>query len=57
MKTAKGVGRDKDLAKVGAALRRAASQARKIAEQTSTPIVILEEGRLIRKKVAKQRIQ
>ncbi|MEW6668324.1 MAG: hypothetical protein AB1512_24180 [Thermodesulfobacteriota bacterium] len=45
---------DEDLAKVGVALRRAAKQARKIAEQTNTPLIIYEDGRLIRKKVGKK---
>jgi hypothetical protein len=42
---------DEDLAKVGVALRRAAAQARKLAEQTRTPLIIYERGRLVRKKV------
>jgi hypothetical protein len=45
---------DEDLAKVGAALRRAARQARKMAEQTHTPLVIYEQGRLIRKMVERE---
>ena len=45
---------DEDLAKVGAALRRAAKRARRIAEQTNTPLVICERGRLIRKKVGRE---
>ena len=51
MRSAKKVILDEDLAKVGAALRRAAAQARKIAEQTHTPLVIYERGRLIRRRV------
>jgi hypothetical protein len=39
---------DEDLSKVGTALRRAARQARKIAERTHTPLVIYEHGHLIR---------
>lgn len=54
MKKVKKVVRDEDLAKVGTALRRAAGQARRIAEQTNTPIVVLEEGRVVRKKVGKK---
>ena len=54
MKKVKMVVRDEDLAKVGTALRRAAGQARKIAERTNTPIVVLEEGRVVRKKVGKK---
>ncbi len=42
---------DEDLAKVGVALRRAAARARKLAEQTRTPLIIYEGGRLVRKKV------
>jgi Ribonuclease G/E len=42
---------DKDMAKVGTALRRAAKQARKIALQTNTPLVIYENGRVIKKKL------
>jgi hypothetical protein len=45
---------DEDLAKVGAALRRAAKMARKIAEQTNTPLIIYERGRVIRKRVGKE---
>jgi hypothetical protein len=44
---------DKDLAKVGTALRRAAKQARKIALQTNTPLVVYENGRVIKKKLSK----
>ena len=54
MKTVKKVVHDKDLARVGAALRRAAKQARKTAERTHTPLVIYEEGRIIRKLVRKE---
>ena len=54
MKKTKRVVRDEDLAKVGTALRRAANQARRIAEQTNTPLVVLEEGRVVRKKVGKE---
>jgi hypothetical protein len=46
---------DEDLAKVGIALRRAAVQARKMAERTQTPLVIYERGRVIRKKVGKDK--
>lgn len=53
-KTKKVVILDEDLAKVGIALRRAAKKARKIAEQTNTPLVIYERGRVIRKKVGKK---
>lgn len=46
MKRIKKVVLDKDLAKVGTALRRAAKQARKIALQTNTPLVIYENDAL-----------
>jgi len=48
MKATKKIVLDEDLSKVGTALRRAAKQARKIAERTHTPLVIYEHGRLIR---------
>ena len=54
MKATKKAALDKDLAKVGTALRRAAKQARKTAERTHTPLVIYEPGRVIRKQVAKE---
>jgi hypothetical protein len=46
---------DEDLAKVGTALRRAAVQARKMAERAHTPLVIYERKRVIRKKVGKDK--
>jgi hypothetical protein len=55
MKRANKIARDEDLAKVGTALRRAATQARRIAERTNTPLVVLEEGRVVRKRVGKER--
>ena len=51
MKTAKEIVLKKDVAKVSAALRRAAKQARKKAVQTHTPLVIYEDGRVKRKMV------
>jgi hypothetical protein len=54
MKMAKKIVHDKDMAKVGAALRRAALQARKIAERTRTPLIVYEQGRVKRKMIAKQ---
>lgn len=51
MKKAKIVVHDEDLAKVGAALRRAAKRARKIAAMTNTPFIIYENGRVIRKRI------
>jgi hypothetical protein len=47
--------RDKDLAKVGTALRRAAKQARRIALQTNTPLVIYENGRVVKKKLGREK--
>ena len=44
--------RDKDLQGVEEALRRAGTRARKIAEQTNTPLVIYKDGKVIKKKVA-----
>lgn len=43
--------RDKDLQGVEKALRRAGTRARKIAEQTNTPLVILKNGKVFKKKV------
>jgi len=54
MKANKKIVLDEDLSKVGSALRRAARQARKLAEQTHTPLVIYEQGRVIRKMVEKE---
>ena len=42
---------DRDMAGVGPALRRAAKQARKIAIQTNTPLVVWENGRVVKKKL------
>ena len=42
---------DKDMARVGIALRRAAKQAKKIAIQTNTPLVVWENGRVVKKKL------
>jgi hypothetical protein len=42
------------LAKVGVALRRAAKRAREIAAQTNTPIVVFENGKVVKKKVTKK---
>jgi len=55
MKRARNVVLDQDLAKVGTALRRAAKQARKIALQTDTPLVIYENGRIIKKKLGREK--
>jgi len=45
---------DKDMARVGIALRRAAKQARKIAIQTNTPLVVWENGRVVKKKLSRE---
>jgi hypothetical protein len=45
---------DEEMAKVGKALRRAAKQARKIAIQSNTPLVIWENGRVVKKKLVKE---
>jgi len=55
MKRARNVVLDQDLAKVGTALRRAAKQARKIALQTDTPLVIYENGRVIKKQLGREK--
>jgi len=55
MKRTKKIILDEDLAKVGTALRRAAKQARKIALQTNTPLVIYENGRVIKKKLGREK--
>ena len=49
--------RDKDMAGVGPALRRAAKQARKIAIQTNTPLVVWENGRVVKKKLTGEKHQ
>lgn len=54
MKATKKIVLDEDLCKVGPALQRAAKQARKIANRTHTPLVIYEQGRVIRKMVEKE---
>jgi len=41
--------RDIDLAKAEIALRRAATRAKKIAEETHTPLVVYEGGRVLKK--------
>jgi hypothetical protein len=48
MKAIKKIVLDEDLSKVGPALRRAARRARKMAEETHTPLVIYERGHVIR---------
>jgi DNA-directed RNA polymerase subunit K/omega len=55
MRKAKIVVHDEVLAKVGVALRRAAKRAREIAAQTNTPLVVLEKGRVVKKRVVKKK--
>ncbi|MCK5526785.1 MAG: hypothetical protein KAJ05_06525 [Candidatus Latescibacteria bacterium] len=45
---------DPDLAQVGKALLRAAKQARKIAQQTGTPLVIYEDGKVVKKMIVQE---
>ncbi|MDI6790033.1 MAG: hypothetical protein QME44_05015 [Thermodesulfobacteriota bacterium] len=47
--------RDIDLAKAEIALRRAAARAQKIAEETHTPLVVYEGGRVVKKFPGKKR--
>ncbi|MDI6789989.1 MAG: hypothetical protein QME44_04780 [Thermodesulfobacteriota bacterium] len=47
--------RDTDLAKAETALRRAAARAKKIAEETHTPLVVFEGGRVVKKFPDKKR--
>lgn len=49
MNTVKKQIRDKDLASAEAALQRAAKRAKMIAEQTQTPLVVYEGGRVVKK--------
>lgn len=47
--------RDIDLVKAEIALRRAAARAKKIAEETHTPLVVYEGGRVLKKFPGKKR--
>jgi len=47
--------RDIDLARAETALRRAATRAKKIAEETHTPLVVYKEGRVLKKFPGKKR--
>ena len=49
MNTVKKQIRDKDLAYAEVALRRAAKRAKTIAEHTHTPLVVYEEGHVVKK--------
>ncbi len=48
---------DPDLAKVEAALQRAAQKARKTARDTRTPLVIYKNGRIIMQPVEEEMLQ
>ena len=54
MKKEKIVVHDELLAKVGVALRRAAKRAREVAAQTNTPIIVYENGKVVKKRVTKK---
>ena len=47
--------RDADIAQAEKALRRAAERARKIAQQTGTPLVIYENGQVVRTPVVREK--
>lgn len=55
MNTVKKQIRDEDLANAEVALRRAAKRAETIAEQTHTPLVVYEEGHVVKKLPGKGR--
>jgi Arc/MetJ family transcription regulator len=55
MSTQKKIIHDEDLAKVGVALRRAAKRAREEAERSNTPLIIFENGRVIKKKIVNKK--
>lgn len=46
--------KDTDLANVEPALNRASRNARKVAEQTNTPIVVYENGQVVKKWVVRE---
>jgi hypothetical protein len=55
MNTVKKQIQDKDLANAEVALRRAAKRARTIAEQTHTPLIVYENGHVVRKIIGKEK--
>ncbi len=57
MTTTKKTIQDPDLARVEAALQRAAQKARKTAKDTRTPLVIYKEGRIIMQPVDEEMLQ
>ncbi len=48
--------KDQDMAGVGPALLRASQRAREIAAQTGTPLVVLENGRVVKRMIKPQNI-
>jgi|LGVE01.1.fsa_nt_gb hypothetical protein len=57
MTTTKKTIQDPDLARVEAALQRAAQKARKTAKDTRTPLVIYKNGRIIMQPVEEEMLQ
>ena len=57
MTTTKKTIQDPDLARVEAALQRAAQKARKTAKDTRTPLVIYKNGRIIMQPVDEEMLQ
>ncbi len=57
MTTTKKTIQDPDLARVEAALQRAAQKARKTARDTSTPLVIYKNGQIIMQPVDEEMLQ
>ena len=57
MTTTKKTIQDPDLARVEAALQRAAQKARKTARDTRTPLVIYKNGRIIMQPVEEEMLQ
>ena len=55
MKTRNKIILDEDLAKVGVALRRSAKRAREEAGRSNTPLIIFENGRVIKKKIVNKK--
>jgi hypothetical protein len=54
MTPTKKIFRNPNLAKIDAALRRAAQKARQTARETGTPLIIYKDGRIIRQNVQKE---
>ncbi len=49
--------KDKDLAQAESALKRAAQRARKLAEQTATPLVTYRDGKVQKTMVTRETLQ